>query len=599
MKLALQRIKKTLENDYHSHIDISDISAKKIKDKIPYLNTRSMASFVIKSLFDLTPIESSSYICDGFKDDGIDAIYFSQTDKTIHLFQTKFSSSNRSFSEGDVHKLINGVKKLLNPDYKSENIKLKKLYNQLVKPNLEDINAKIVLHLIYTSSQRLEKTCEQLLSSFCEDQNIADEELITYKCHSLDNLYSYLLDNSNTSIESTLNITQWGIHSHPYTSYTGFASALELCHLYDKYGAKMFDKNIRTFLGDSEINESICYTVKVQPEHFWYYNNGVIALADKVKKHLKGGNSRDFGEFKVEGLNIVNGAQTIGSLYSAFKEDPSYVESLKVQFRLIELKDAPEGFSENVTQFSNKQNRIDARDFVSMDPTHQKIKSELLFDNVDYMYKRGDSSPSFNSDSFTFEEAAIALACFKNYEYARISKREVGLLWKTDDIYNDLFPKDLNPTFVWNTVQVSKAVNSIHKSLLERLDNEFTDEQLLEIETNLMVEDWEKRAQNILLHCERFSLYALYKSLTRSSFYKKEFNVQKIDIRSIYLANVHKTLICFINKYSNTYPLLIMKKSYTWSELDKLVFSSEAELTSNIGPLFDSKQMKENTINTY
>lgn len=55
------------------------------------------------------------------------------------------------------------------------------------------------------------------------------------------------------------------------------------------HGRNLFARNIRNFKGSTEVNNSITATLRDQPEHFWYFNNGITILCSRVQKQVFGG----------------------------------------------------------------------------------------------------------------------------------------------------------------------------------------------------------------------------------------------------------------------------------------------------------------------
>jgi len=86
--------------------------------------------------------------------------------------------------------------------------------------------------------------------------------------------------------------------------------------VYKRYGAKLFSANVRDYLGsrrsDASINHGIKRSAEEAPRDFWVYNNGLTIL---VHSYEIGKGDRS-GILNINGLSIVNGAQTTGALGS-------------------------------------------------------------------------------------------------------------------------------------------------------------------------------------------------------------------------------------------------------------------------------------------
>lgn len=63
------------------------------------------------------------------------------------------------------------------------------------------------------------------------------------------------------------------------TAFYGQVDASEVASWYDFFDTRLFDDNIRRFLGlDSGVNESIRQTLSENPGKFYYINNGITVL---------------------------------------------------------------------------------------------------------------------------------------------------------------------------------------------------------------------------------------------------------------------------------------------------------------------------------
>src|SRR4030081_2511787 len=79
-----------------------------------------------------------------------------------------------------------------------------------------------------------------------------------------------------------------------------------------------------------------------------------------------------------------------------------------------------------ITKASNTQNKIDARNFVALDPEQERIRTELLIEKVAYEYREGEPLES-TVDGFDFLEAVTTLACASDeMSFVALSKGYVG-----------------------------------------------------------------------------------------------------------------------------------------------------------------------------
>jgi hypothetical protein len=119
-----------------------------------------------------------------------------------------------------------------------------------------------------------------------------------------------------------------------------------------------------------------------------------------------------------------------------------------------------------VTRATNTQNRIERRDFVSLDPEQERLRTELQLEGIDYCYKAGDS-PRNRESGFDLTEGTIALACaYSDIAYAMQAKREISKLWEdiTKAPYKSLFNSGLSSLRFWRLVQVHRRIDGELKS---------------------------------------------------------------------------------------------------------------------------------------
>jgi hypothetical protein len=74
---------------------------------------RALSAFAIHTLFGVSAQVASKAVIDDFQDNGIDAIYYQTETETLHLFQSKFKSSE-DFKQEEAQDFCVGVKLLLN-----------------------------------------------------------------------------------------------------------------------------------------------------------------------------------------------------------------------------------------------------------------------------------------------------------------------------------------------------------------------------------------------------------------------------------------------------------------------------------------------------
>ena len=144
-----------------------------------------------------------------------------------------------------------------------------------------------------------------------------------------------------------------------------------LADLYDKYGERLFEQNVRTFLQfRGKVNKGIRNTIIQSPTMFFAYNNGLSATGEAVETSKDGGRV-----LKITNLQIVNGGQTTASIYTAWRNDNADLKDIFVQVKLsIVQSEKVNEIVPKISEYANTQNKVSAADFFSNHPFHLRIE---------------------------------------------------------------------------------------------------------------------------------------------------------------------------------------------------------------------------------
>ena len=158
-----------------------------------------------------------------------------------------------------------------------------------------------------------------------------------------------------------------------YEAYLAVVPGNLLASIYDKWGTRLLEQNVRCFLqARSNVNKGIRSTILGEPEMFFAYNNGITATAEALEL------VDDHGQKSIRSIRnfqIVNGGQTTASIFSASKKDKAEIGSIFVQMKLSVIP--PEKTVEvvpKISEYANSQNRVNAADFFANHPYHVRVE---------------------------------------------------------------------------------------------------------------------------------------------------------------------------------------------------------------------------------
>lgn len=146
-----------------------------------------------------------------------------------------------------------------------------------------------------------------------------------------------------------------------------------LADLFDHYGSRLLEGNVRSFLGmKGGVNKGIRGTIQDNPALFFAYNNGIAATAATAAVQSVDGVSRltSFSD-----LQIVNGGQTTASILRARKQDKLSLTDVAVPMKLtVVATDVAHDLIPRIAEYANTQNKVAVADFFANHPFHRKIQ---------------------------------------------------------------------------------------------------------------------------------------------------------------------------------------------------------------------------------
>ncbi len=159
----------------------------------------------------------------------------------------------------------------------------------------------------------------------------------------------------------------------PLDSYIAVIPGTQLSTIYDKWGARLLEANVRSFLqARNKVNRGIRDTIRDDPSMFFSYNNGLTATAEGVEVAETG---EGLFLLSAQNFQIVNGGQTTASIHAARKLAPEQLGSVFVQMKLsVVPPDRAEEVVPRISEYANSQNKVNAADFFANHPFHVRME---------------------------------------------------------------------------------------------------------------------------------------------------------------------------------------------------------------------------------
>lgn len=421
--------------------------------------SRAFSAFALHKLLDIAPQAAAASVVDDFNDKGIDAIHYHAPSETLYLLQTKLKESEQ-FKQEDALPFCEGIRLLLKQDFAAFNGNV-----QNRKADIEgalDACSHIKLVVPYTGDG-VSKTARDALQALLDDEDLDEERLakqVEYYT-ATEIARDLLAEQAYQPVHTDIALQKHAKVESPRATYYGVARLADLVALHQTHGKALYERNIRYFLGSSksDVNKAIKTTLHDASVDFFYLNNGVTAVCDLIEPKA---NKNGVKKFKVRGLSIINGAQTVASAAEFVRQHPGKsIDDARVMLTLIKAPaDGP--FGKRVTKARNHQNPVQTANFASLDENQERLRQEIAHLGFEYHY-RPEVVATTGGTAITLDEALRVLALQRNDpRYAVWLKTEPARLANPDSAeYQALFTATLPGALLVNAVLYHRAIRTL------------------------------------------------------------------------------------------------------------------------------------------
>lgn len=246
-----------------------------------------------------------------------------------------------------------------------------------LKHGLDEVNIFVLTNKFYLSNRPIELNIPGIETTNVQVWDMNRIYQLSIAEQGIQDFYIDLEDKYQQSFEMMFVPNNSKVESHyAFDCYIGFIPATLLAQLYEDWGPKLVERNVRSFLqARGGTNKGIRDTLKdpAQRQMFVAYNNGISSVArfSNIEK-VDGVNL-----YRVKGLTgwqIVNGGQTTASIHQAYKSGVDLSE-VYIQAKLTILKvEADQEKDQHViedemvskiSEYANTQNKINKSDLLA------------------------------------------------------------------------------------------------------------------------------------------------------------------------------------------------------------------------------------------
>lgn len=351
---------------------------------------RRFAHKLVQQWRDIDDSSTDLVYCDGAGDGGIDIAYLDRGEDeessennasghTWYLVQSKYGSAFR----GNATLLIEGQKVLDTLDGKRQ--KLSSLADGLLERlatfrNGASENDRIVL--LFGTERALNEEQKRALDDLRSMGRTRLGPLFEVESLSIQTIYQRTLDEAaaNALEERTVPLNAALVASGT-NLLVGSTSLINLYDFLKAYRDKtedldqLYEKNVRRFLGArGKVNKGMQETLRLAPEHFGLYNNGITIVVTDFE-------SISTNTFRLVDPYIVNGCQTTRTIWevchirleSGGTGGNPELESWRkkaaqgvVVTKIVKVGNEGENLLEAITRYTNSQNAVREKDFLAL-----------------------------------------------------------------------------------------------------------------------------------------------------------------------------------------------------------------------------------------
>ena len=242
-----------------------------------------------------------------------------------------------------------------------------------------------------------------------------------------------------------------------FKSYLSVVPGKFLAKIYQEYGSKLLDSNVRSYLGlNGDTNKGIRKTIQDNPELFFAYNNGITTTATSIKRDGDG-NITEFENFQ-----IVNGGQTTVSIFNEWKKNPLAVDAVYVPMKLtVASPEEAKKIVPNISKYANTQNAVKKSDLDSNTEFQKRMQyfsrntrlpqSNESMGSRKWYYERTrnqfNTDPQSITDAYNFKrqydkKRKVDKLDFAKYRYMIEMRPDIVAKGK-EDCYNKFFKPEI------------------------------------------------------------------------------------------------------------------------------------------------------------
>lgn len=507
-------------------------------------NKKSSNALSMSVLMEYCKIDQESAvdcITDGDKDLKIDAFYYQDDEEIGNLFiiQSKYKKSTKltpTISEDEMTLCLHNCNLILMGEESDASETLKDRISEWRKLLKENGDPIVSINLIFATNGIISDINKNKIIKKVETGSNVNVVFIDVNNFDFNKIVKSAEIKINRKNKDDKTDSIFDIDDKKYSGSTVSCSIDQLMSFYKNYGdQKLLSHNVRFLVPKSSINKQIKESFINEPEKFCYLNNGVSIVSDNFRIDKT---AQDFNKLTLTKPRIINGGQTIATLYNLYINDfDMYEENFKKANILIRVYEIPEEYSIKIAHATNSQNPIRVVDLHSNDESQNIVKKYFENSGIGLVCKVGEDIVDYD-DTISNENLLQLYATLHEDDPSRAKLSKMNIFKKYYDTVfnqktNDETSRKLYRCYeIGEFLQKKQKDNKKIKDLLrhgyysimycmKKMDSRILNVEITQDELNKILDDAYSKSMTLINQIvedktkilkERFSFNNLFKS---------------------------------------------------------------------------------------
>lgn len=302
------------------------------------------------------------------------------------------------------------------------------------------------------------------------------------------------------------------------------SATIEFSKILQGIEKKMFEENVRIHLNEKDknlINNNIIDTANKNKENFFCFNNGITLVCKKYSCPDNPTDNKNSplpwrkSDLLMQGIQIVNGQQTIYSLFKAYEKDPEGFSSIHVLCKIFEVEDKK--LREQIAEYTKSQNSVKRRDIRSIDSRQKELQKDLEMEYA-ILYERKKNEFALNNpknlERLDAEKAWQLILSFYLEKPTKAKNKKSSIF---DDEYDDIFGYSAEEFYI--VYVLYNFIENKRKDLLKKLRGD--------LEKGI-INQFEYDKKSYIQHWSLFLLFILKKLAEKEAIVFNKDNIKFI-----------------------------------------------------------------------